>query len=159
MRFFTALAGLFMMIGGAQASSELPLPRFVSLNASPVNLRTGPGVRYPVEWVYMKQDLPVSIIEEFENWRKIRDCDGVEGWVHQHMLSGRRTVRLTKDTLLLRAPTKDSLPIAKVEAGVVGRLMLCPANLDLCKVELQRYQGWVEKRLLYGIKHKEVYTP
>ena len=62
--------------------SGLPLPRFVSLRADQVNLRTGPGVQYPVEWVYQRKDLPVEIIAEYRTWRKIRDWQSTQGWVH-----------------------------------------------------------------------------
>src|SRR3546814_8908608 len=64
----------------------LPIPRYVTLRASEVNVRAGPGVRYPIEWVYQRQNLPVEVVAEFDTWRKIRDPDGVEGWVHQQVL-------------------------------------------------------------------------
>ena len=74
--------------GPAQAQnllqgSGLPLPRFVSMRTAEINLRTGPGVQYPIEWVYRRQHLPVEIIAEFRTWRKIRDWQGAQGWVHQ----------------------------------------------------------------------------
>ena len=75
--------------------SGLPLPRFVSLRADQVNLRTGPGVQYPVEWVYQRKDLPVEIITEYRTWRKIRDWQSTQGWVHQSMLSGKRSIIVT----------------------------------------------------------------
>lgn len=141
----------------AADTTGLPVPRFVSLRSNQINLRTGPGMRYPVEWVYMKSDLPVEITAEFENWRKIKDWDGKEGWVHQHMLSGRRTIRLNKETLLLRAPADEALPVAKAEAGVIGKLELCPKNVAFCKVKLQGFQGWLPKKELWGVYPAEVY--
>ncbi|MGN0904774.1 MAG: SH3 domain-containing protein [Alphaproteobacteria bacterium] len=135
----------------------LPIPRFVSLRSNQVNLRTGPGMRYPVEWVYMKSDLPVEITAEFEHWRKIKDWDGKEGWVHRHMLSGRRTVRLKQEALLLRAPAADALPAAKAEAGVTGRLILCPEGMNFCKVEFHDFQGWVPRKSLWGVYPREVF--
>lgn len=71
----------------AQATAKgpktgLPLPRFVSLRSGEVNLRTGPGARYPVEWVLVYRHMPVEIIAEFDTWRKIRDWQGTVGWVH-----------------------------------------------------------------------------
>ena len=91
----------------------LPLPRFVSLRADQVNLRTGPGVRYPIDWVYRRRDLPVEIIDEHETWRRIRDWEGTIGWVHQSMLQGVRNAMVTGEprtlrklpvTMALRAP-------------------------------------------------------
>lgn len=79
--------------GVAQAAenpSGLPLPRFATIRSTPVNVRVGPGTRYDVAWVYVKSGMPVEIVQEFDTWRKIRDVDGSEGWVHQNMLSGKR---------------------------------------------------------------------
>ena len=140
-----------------QAQTGLPLPRFVSLRSNQVNLRTGPGFRYPVEWVYLKSDLPVEITAEFESWRRIKDFNGKEGWIYQPMLSGRRTVRITQQSLLLRAANKDALPLAKIEPGAIGRLMLCPSGVNLCKVEFDHFQGWVFKNKLWGVYPDEVF--
>ena len=74
--------------------SGLPLPRFVSLRAALVNLRTGPGVRYPIDWVYNRAGLPLEVVDEFETWRKVRDWEGSIGWIHQSMLSGERKVMI-----------------------------------------------------------------
>src|SRR5258708_28049028 len=79
---------------GAAANTG-PLPRYLSLRSDEVNLRTGPGVRYPVDWVLQRRNMPVEVLAEFENWRKIRDWQGTEGWVHQSMLSGRRYAIVT----------------------------------------------------------------
>ncbi len=73
----------------------MPLPRFASLKTDEVNLRTGPGLRYPIDWVYKRRDLPVQIEREFEVWRLVADQDGVKGWVHQATLAGRRTFVVT----------------------------------------------------------------
>lgn len=151
MMLFLAVLIFFTGFFPAQAQTGLPIPRFVSLRSNQVNLRTGPGVRYPVEWVYLKSDLPVEIIAEFETWRRIKDFHGREGWIYQPMLSGRRTVRVMQDTLLLRAASKNALPLAKIENGAIGRLMSCPKNLSLCKVEFGHFQGWLSKETLWGI--------
>src|SRR5690348_10149454 len=71
--------------------SGLPLPRFVSLKSGRVNSRIGPGVNYAIDWMYLKPGLPMEILQEFDNWRKVRDSDGAEGWINQSLLSGKRT--------------------------------------------------------------------
>ena len=134
------------------AASGLPLPRFVSLRSSQVNLRSGPGIRYPVEWVYLKRALPVEIIAEFDNWRLIRDWEGTEGWIHQSMLSGRRMIRVTGvERDLRRSPNDDSILVAKVESGVVGRLLQCPQGSIFCRVEINGYHGWLKKGEFWGV--------
>ena len=91
--YFITYFSFFPSLGISISAEEtiLPLPRFVSLRANQVRLRTGPGVQYPIEWVYQRQYLPVEIIAEYRTWRKIRDWQSTQGWVHQSMLSGNRT--------------------------------------------------------------------
>ncbi len=76
---------------GQIGPSGLPLPRFVSLKPGRVNLRVGPGRDYAVTWLFLKSGLPVEIVQEYDNWRRIRDSEGTEGWVYQSLLSGKRT--------------------------------------------------------------------
>jgi len=78
-------------LAAADNPSGLPLPRFASTRSDPINVRVGPGTKYDIAWVYVKAGLPVEIIAEFDVWRKIRDVDGSEGWVHQNLLIGNRT--------------------------------------------------------------------
>ena len=66
-----------------EEEKKLPLPRFVSLRASEVNMRIGPGTEYEISWIYRRKSMPVEILEEFSTWRKIRDWEGSEGWVHK----------------------------------------------------------------------------
>ena len=66
-----------------RGGSGLPLPRFVSLKSGRVNSRIGPGLAYAVDWMYMKPGLPMEIIQEYDNWRRVRDSDGAEGWINQ----------------------------------------------------------------------------
>ena len=75
-----------------ESESGLALPRMVSLRSNLINARSGPGARYPIEWVYMQKGAPVEIVAEFELWRKIKDWQGSESWVHKSMLSGRRSI-------------------------------------------------------------------
>ncbi|HEC14175.1 MAG TPA: hypothetical protein ENI72_00310, partial [Rhodospirillales bacterium] len=106
LRFFfrfpiVAFVVLLLSLQAATAvekGSGLPLPRFVSLRVNEVNMRTGPGVQYPIEWVYSRQYLPMEVIAEYSTWRKVRDWQGGQGWVHQSMLGGRRSFIVTGTT-------------------------------------------------------------
>lgn len=130
-------------------STGLPLPRFASLRASKVNLRAGPGVRYPVEWVYQRQGLPVMIVAEFDAWRKVRDWRGTVGWIHRSMLTGKRTVvALGREVVLRRKPGPDTPPVARIEAGVVARVLACEDAW--CRVEAGGLRGWARRRTLWG---------
>jgi SH3-like domain-containing protein len=130
--------------------SGLPLPRFVSLRAAKVNLRTGPGIRYPIEWVYARKGLPLEVIDEFETWRRVRDWQGSVGWVHQSMLSGRRGALVVgAEALLRRAPEDDAAGLARIEAAVVGRLRACARGW--CRIEAEGFEGWLHEREIYGV--------
>ena len=137
--------------------SGLPLPRFVSLRAAEVNLRSGPGVRYPIEWVFTRKGLPVEVVDEFETWRRIRDWQGSEGWVHQSMLSGQRgAVVVGADRLLRRAPEPGAPAIAEVQIQVVGRLHLCRDGW--CLIEAKGYEGWLRQGEIYGAYPGETFN-
>ncbi len=128
----------------------LPLPRFVSLRAAEVNLRTGPGVRYPIDWVYLRRGLPVEVIDEFETWRRIRDHEGTTGWVHQSMLDGRRSVMVTGEARLLRRTPETGAPgVAHLEAGVIAHLEGCEGNW--CRVTVERFGGWLRRGEVFGL--------
>ena len=132
------------------AETERKLPRFVSLRAAEVNLRSGPGQRYPIEWVYRKRGLPVEITSEFDKWRRIRDHEGTIGWVHQSLLSGRRTALVTDaQSVLRREPDGGSAPVARVTPGVVGALLACADKW--CRLEIGDYRGWLPRANLFGI--------
>lgn len=150
------LMGVSAAVAQARSSSGLPLPRFVTLRAAEVNLRSGPGVRYPVEWVYRKQNLPVEIIAEFDNWRKIRDWQGTQGWVHQGMLSGKRAVIVRGDLRTLRMePDTGARPSARLEEGVIANLLECPQDMTWCRVEANGHSGWLRKAEFWGVYAKE----
>lgn len=137
---------------GRAPGSSLPIPRFVSLRTDPINLRTGPGVRYPVDWVYLRRRLPVEVIAEFDTWRQIRDPDGTEGWVHQTMLSGRRTAVVKAASGTLRREAADTAAtIANLEKGVIVSVQRCPAGTDYCRVEVSGLQGWLKRDQVWGV--------
>lgn len=138
------------------AAAGLPIPRFVSLRTNPINLRTGPGVRYPVDWVYVRRHLPVEVIGEFDTWRRIRDHDGSEGWVHQSMLSGKRTAVVTGVAQTLRRAGEDAADIvATLEPGVIVNIQRCPAESTYCRVEVDGLQGWLKREQVWGIYPSE----
>jgi SH3-like domain-containing protein len=134
--------------------SGLPLPRFASLRSDEVNVRTGPGTRYPVDWVYKRKAMPVEIVAEFENWRKIRDWQGASGWVHQSLLTGKRTFIVpSKAVSLHRTPALSAAVVAKLEPEVSGKIESCSG--DWCRVKVSGVSGWLERRDLWGVYKSE----
>lgn len=134
---------------GRKGPSGLPIPRYVSLAADKVNLRSGPGVRYPVAWVFEKRNLPVLVTAEFDYWRKVRDQDGAEGWVHKSLLSGRRYAQIVgQERTLRREPRADAAVVLRAEPGVLGRLLAC--REAWCRLEIAEFDGWLPRQHIFG---------
>jgi SH3-like domain-containing protein len=131
------------------SETKLPIPRFVSLRSAEVNLRTGPGTNYPVDWVFVRRGLPVEVIAEFDVWRKIRDWQGTVGWVHQSMLDGKRAARVTGADRELRAePAESATIVARLAPGVIGHLLECDAAW--CRIDVEGYRGWLRRDEFWG---------
>lgn len=139
----------------AGINSGLPLPRFVSLKSSRVNMRVGPGPEYQVEWLYLRRGFPVEIIQEYDNWRKVRDVEGNEGWILGALLSGERTAIVApwneKNNLVeMRSdPQATNAIVAHVEPGAVTSIKSCRESW--CRVEAQGVSGFVRQNQLWGV--------
>jgi SH3-like domain-containing protein len=133
--------------------SGLPVPRFVSLKSDRVNVRSGPNKDQDVRWVYTRAGMPVEITAEFENWRRIRDWEGAEGWVYHSLLSGKRSavvVPALKDDLvpLYARPDAASAETARLQSGVLGQLKSC--NGAWCQFAGKNFDGWIRQERLWG---------
>src|SRR3954468_24393846 len=90
---------------GDGTASGLQVPRFVSLKSDRVNVRGGPTKDHEVSWIYTRAGLPVEVTAEFDNWGRVRDWEGAEGWVYHSLLAGRRTALVSPN------PKKDAEPL------------------------------------------------
>jgi SH3-like domain-containing protein len=139
------------------SATGLPLPRFAALRSDEVNLRAGPGTRYPIGWVYKRRDLPVEILREFEVWRLIQDPDGIKGWVHQATLTGRRAFIITDgDAALRRDPRDTATAVAVLKPGVMGHLRSCQAGSAWCEAQVGEYRGYLKRTQFWGTLPDEV---
>jgi SH3-like domain-containing protein len=151
-----AAMAAFNATAAVGAEHGLPVPRFASLRSDEVNLRTGPGQRYPIEWVLTRKDMPVEILREFANWRRVRDWQGTEGWVHERMVTGRRDVIVTGAIRALhREPDAGSPLVARAEPGVVARLLECRGGW--CRIEAGEFSGWVRRSDVWGVFPEEAF--
>ena len=133
------------------SSTGMNLPRFAALRSDEVNLRAGPGTRYPIDWVYKRRDLPVRIEREFEVWRLVADPDGIKGWVHQATLTGRRSFVVTGvERSLRRQAAADSAPVAMLMPGVVGQIRSCDAAAEWCQLQVGDFRGWLKRDEFWG---------
>lgn len=159
---------LALMVGGAAGAGEemaagpqsgLPVPRFVTLKSDRVNVRGGPTKDHEVIWVFTRAGLPVEITAEFENWRRIRDWEGAEGWVYHSLLSGRRSAFVVKRKASEElAPLYDSSESvstvkARLEPGVLGQVKGC--NGTRCRFVGEQFDGYVAQERLWGVYPNE----
>jgi SH3-like domain-containing protein len=135
-----------------ETPSGQPVPRFVSLKFSKINGRAGPDQGYPIRWVYERKGLPVMVIAETEEWRRIEDPSGSQSWVRKRMLDGRRTalVRPTRDmrTSLRAAPNSDSRILAYLADGVIAEIL--EERPGWREIKVGRYKGWAPAAELWG---------
>ena len=142
---------------GKGSNTGMPLPRFAALRSDDVNFRSGPGTRYPIEWVYKRRDLPVEIEREFEIWRLVRDPQGNKGWVHQATLTGRRTAVVAGVERVLRQAGSDTAgPVARLQPGVIIRLRSCDSGSEWCQAQIGDYRGWIKRTEIWGLLPDEV---
>ena len=139
---------------GDGATSGLQVPRFVSLKSDRVNVRGGPTKDHDVAWVFTRSGLPVEITAESDNWRRIRDWEGSEGWVYHSLLSGRRTAVVTAKTKDDLTPLYDradpsSAVAAKLEPGVLATVRRCSSGW--CRISGSGFDGWIEQQRLWGV--------
>ena len=153
---FAVLAGGERLSFAAPNEGEgsLPVPRFVSLHSDRVNLRTGPGDRYPIEWVLTRKEMPVEITGQLEHWRRIRDWEGTSGWVHERMLTGKRAVIIKGGVRpLFQQPDPAAAVIARAEPGVIGQLLECRGAW--CRIDAGDVTGWMRRGDVWGVYSDE----
>jgi SH3-like domain-containing protein len=139
---------------GGDSTSGLPVPRFVSLKADRVAVRGGPDKDHDVSWIYTRAGWPVEITAEFENWRRIRDSDGSEGWVYHSLLSGKRTAAVqmkskTDLAQLYAKPDDKSAVAAQLQVGVTGAVKRCTGAW--CQFTGDGFDGWIAQNELWGV--------
>jgi SH3-like domain-containing protein len=171
-RAFWAIAGVIVAIApgtlaasGAEltptgSATGLPVPRFVSLKSDRVTVRAGPTKDQDVRWVFTRAALPVEVTAEFENWRRIRDREGAEGWVYHSLLSGRRTALVEARTkapdelmALHNGAATGSAVIARLQPGVQGSVRRCTGSW--CRIIGTGFDGWIEQDRLWGVYPEE----
>jgi SH3-like domain-containing protein len=134
--------------------TKLPIPRFVSLKPSDTPMREGPSKDHRIKWVFKREGLPVEVIGEFEQWRRVRDSESTDGWVYFGRLSNRRTViiRAGKDKgqqSLFKDDKESAAVVARLEPGVIANVETC--SIGWCRVSVEGYSGYLKKDALWGV--------
>ena len=150
-----ALAAAALMLTAAapadrQTPSGYPVPRYITLKFGTVNARAGPGDDHRLLWVYRTRGLPVQVVAETANWRRVCDPEGGLAWVHKRVTDGRRNVINTRDkpVPLLRHPRRDAEPAAYLGVRAMASLTRCEKGW--CKVKVGRISGWAREGTLWG---------
>jgi len=142
------------------AATGLPIPRFVSIKSEPANVRVGPGFDYPIKWTFVRRHLPVEVVAEFGNWRRIRDAGGEDGWILGALLSGRRMALVAPwsgaEPVLLRNRSRSSASInAIMQPRVLVRVDACGGTW--CRVRAGTASGYVRQSKLWGAYPGEIF--
>ena len=133
-----------------------PLPRFAALKRDRARVRRGPGTNYRVDWVFVRRGMPLEIVAEHGNWRRVRDVEGAGGWVHYALLTGRRSALVMDDMLPLRArPNGAATETARAEAGALLTAERCEGGW--CRLSGEGARGWAPQDALWGVKPGETF--
>ncbi|MBC6445109.1 MAG: hypothetical protein GDA50_06735 [Alphaproteobacteria bacterium GM202ARS2] len=132
-----------------KTKSKSGKPYFASLRQKDVSMRSGPGVRYPVQWVYTRASIPLEVLAHYKEWRRVRDWDGESGWVKAQFLAKTRFVVVTDATrALYQKPSVDSSVVAKIQQGVFAQLQRCQRSW--CLVTADEHKGWLRRHEFWG---------
>lgn len=139
---------------GIGSATKLPVPRFVSLKPSDTPMREGPSKDHRIKWVFKREGLPVEVIAEHEQWRRVRDSESTDGWVYYGRLSNRRTVIVlagkdTKERELYARDSASSGVVARLQPGVVANVLSCAG--DWCQVSVESFKGFIRKDAVWGV--------
>lgn len=98
---------------------------------------------------------PVKVLDTYDIWKQVQEADGSIGWVHEKMISDKRTVLVQEEGILTDKAARDSKPIAVVEKGVVGRIIRCPVKYKYCllsfKYQEKDIKGWFPREAVWGL--------
>ena len=132
-----------------KVSSLIAEEYFSTLRYHNVNLRQGPSKDYPIKIFYKKQYLPVLVQDTSNNYRKVRDHENNTGWIHVSQLSKKKAALVLNDKVIMfENSTIFSKPLAVLEKGRLCLIFKCKD--DWCKIKVEKYLGWVEKKSLWG---------
>lgn len=137
--------------------NSAPLPRMVSLRSDKAYARSGPGKKYPIEWVYQQKGAPVEVINEYDAWREIKDWEGSVSWIHTTVITGKRFAKVITpgENNIYNDDNYTSKIIAKVEDGVVGEIKKCVKTSEFCLIKFDTIEGWIPKKTLFGVYENE----
>lgn len=158
MRFWGMAMAISALTAGMThaAPAQRKTPYWASLSAGQARMRSGPGRNYPAQWLYQRKGLPVQVIDVYPGWRKVRDPDGVEGWMISGLISDQRTAMVRRGvTDLHDAPSAVSRTAWRAQPGVVGKVSHCASGW--CRLDVGGRDGYVPEDTLWGVDPNETF--
>ncbi len=136
----------------------LDIPRYVSLKSNDANIRVGPSINYPIVLKYVKENYPVMIVEEYQDWRKIIDFRNNTGWIHKSLIKGNRfgIIISNQKNFIIVFNTIAGKKIGEIENGNIIELRKC--KLNWCLIGIQNKYGWIEKTYIWGVNENEIFN-
>ena len=122
--------------------------KFISLKKNKTNVRYGPGLDYPIKYIYRKVNLPVKQIDKKENWRRVIFLDNNSGWIHLSQLKPSNSIITLEEKIFFKKPTNFSKPFARLEKGRL--LVIKKCEDDWCNVSTDNYTGWIKVKNIWG---------
>jgi SH3-like domain-containing protein len=151
----TALSVFACFAGPAAAApratpSGQPVPRYIALKFDKVYARAGPGEDHRLLWVYRIKGLPVQVVAENSEWRRICDPEGGTAWVHKRLTTGEPMVlqRLAERLDLRKKPQPDAEVAAYLNPRALAALVRC--DKGWCKVRIDGVSGWAPATAFWG---------
>ena len=139
--WFLCLSILGIQLLGAQE-------KFLSIKKNKTNVRYGPGLDYPIKYIYRKVNLPVKQIDKKENWRRVIFLDNNSGWIHSSQLKPSNSIVTIEEKILFKKPSNFSKPLAKLEKGRL--LVINKCEEDWCNITTSKFTGWVRIKNIWG---------
>jgi len=127
------------------------VPRYITLKFPKANARAGPGEDHKLKFVYRSKGLPLQVVAETSEWRRVCDPEGQISWVHKRVTDGRRNVLNTgsKPAPLYRAAKASSPLVAYLNTGAMAALDRC--DKGWCRIKAEGAPaGWVREGALWG---------
>ena len=122
--------------------------KFLSLKKNKTNVRYGPGIDYPIKYIYRKVNLPVKQIDKKENWRRVIFLDNNSGWIHWSQLMPSNSIIVIEEKILFKKPSNLSEPLARLEKGRL--LIIKKCEDEWCNIITDDYTGWIKDKNIWG---------
>ncbi len=131
-------------------------PYFVSVKSNKVNVRTGPGLDYPIIWVYNKRNIPIKVLDSYGSWYKTEDVDGSVGWVYKNLTKKNSYIIINSENAdIYKKADTNSKKVGRLSKNAVIRFENCTKQEGFCYIKLDSVKGFISKQNLWGWQYND----